>query len=131
MSTQYETRLFINGEYTLPVEANTFELFSAATEEKVADIHIAGQQDIDRAVAAAKAAQPAWGDLPGAQRAAKLVKLAELLERDGDKVAAVCGLELRETERRADALSLLPPVTCILLPPCSCDIQPSRPRPLA
>ena len=89
MSSQYENRLYIAGSFTLPAEAGTFPLHSAATEEHVTDVHIAGQQDIDRAVAAAKAAQPAWAEKSGADRAAVLYKFAELVERDAEKIKAV------------------------------------------
>lgn len=50
---------------------------------------MAGKEDVDRAVAAAKAAQPGWEALPATARAAKLRKLADLIRRDGKKLAYV------------------------------------------
>ncbi|KAM0789770.1 hypothetical protein ACM66B_006623 [Microbotryomycetes sp. NB124-2] len=82
-----ETRLWINGEFVSPIEPQTFTLRSPATDEEVAQVHVAGPKDVDRAVASAKAAQPAWAELPASVRAQKLLKLADLLERDAEKIA--------------------------------------------
>lgn len=41
---------------------------------------IAGEQEVEAAVKAAEAAQPAWADLPGAERARLLRRWAELSE---------------------------------------------------
>ncbi|KAK4056393.1 hypothetical protein OIO90_002536 [Microbotryomycetes sp. JL221] len=84
---QVETRLWINGELCEPVEPQTFTLKSPATDQDVAQVHVAGPKDVDRAVASAKAAQPAWAELPAIVRASKLLKLADLIERDGAKLA--------------------------------------------
>ncbi len=37
-----------------------------ATGEKLAELPVAGPAEVEAAVAAARAAQPAWGALPGA-----------------------------------------------------------------
>lgn len=76
-----QTRNFINGEFAPSSTGKTFTLFNPATEVKVADLDIAGAADIDRAVAAAEAAQPAWADLSASARAACLYKLADLMEQ--------------------------------------------------
>ncbi|KAK4051570.1 hypothetical protein OIV83_002710 [Microbotryomycetes sp. JL201] len=81
-----ETRLWINGDFVEPADAQTFVLRSPATDEDVAHVHVAGPKDVNRAVACAKAAQPAWAELPAAVRASKLLKLADLIERDAEKI---------------------------------------------
>lgn len=50
-------------------------------------IQVAGEQDIDNAVAAAKKAFPAWRDMAGHKRAAIMNKFADLLEKNADKLA--------------------------------------------
>lgn len=77
----FQTRNFINGEFTSSALGQTFALFNPATELKVADIEIASKADVDRAVSAAKAAQPAWAKLSSSARAACLSKLADLIEQ--------------------------------------------------
>ncbi|KAE8364367.1 Aldehyde/histidinol dehydrogenase [Aspergillus caelatus] len=58
-----ETRLFIYGQFQPATDGKTFKLINPYTHEPVADVHEASEQDVDKAVAAAKAAFPAWRDL--------------------------------------------------------------------
>ncbi len=53
------------------------------------DVQVAGQSDIDGAVAAAAAAFKTgpWSKFTGQQRAACMLKLADLIERDAEKLA--------------------------------------------
>lgn len=50
-------------------------------------VQVASEADVDRAVAAAKAAFPAWSSTPGAKRAACLLKFADLLEANAARLA--------------------------------------------
>ncbi|KAL8281205.1 hypothetical protein RQP46_006239 [Phenoliferia psychrophenolica] len=74
-----ETRLFINGEFVPGALGKTFTLVNPATEVRVADLHVATIEDVNRAVAAAKAIQPIWADLAASTRAACLHKLADIM----------------------------------------------------
>jgi aldehyde dehydrogenase (NAD+) len=59
--------LFIGGEWTAPVDGDVFKTINPATEEVLAEVSTAGEQDVDRAVAAArKAFDGGWGAMPGA-----------------------------------------------------------------
>jgi len=49
-------------------------------------IQVASEGDVDKAVAAAKAALPSWSAKPGAERAAIMLKFAELLEKNAAKI---------------------------------------------
>ncbi|KAM0749240.1 betaine-aldehyde dehydrogenase [Meredithblackwellia eburnea MCA 4105] len=84
MVAQYETRLFLNGEFVDSAEKKTFDVRSAASGEILASVQLATSDDIDAAVKHAEAAQPAWADLPASARADCLRKLADLLEAKGD-----------------------------------------------
>src|SRR5258706_2924903 len=53
-----------------------------ATEEVIAQIPDSDSLDIDDAVAAAKAAFPAWSRTPAAERSRLLLKLADLIEQN-------------------------------------------------
>lgn len=62
----------------------TFPLYNPATEEFVADVHQAGEADIDAAVAAAEAAFPKWRDMPITAKAPLFGKLAQLITQNKD-----------------------------------------------
>ncbi|OJJ65368.1 hypothetical protein ASPSYDRAFT_64897 [Aspergillus sydowii CBS 593.65] len=79
MPTEYETRLFINGEFRSASNSETFPLKSPTTLETVAQVAEASIQDTNDAVAAAKAAFPAWSNLSPQGRGAYMSKLADLI----------------------------------------------------
>ncbi len=85
----------IDGEEREAASGATFEKLSPATGEVISTVARSDAADVDAAVAAAKAAQPAWAALPVAQRGAVIRRIAQLLERDveemGDIVAAETG----------------------------------------
>ncbi|CRL21897.1 Aldehyde/histidinol dehydrogenase [Penicillium camemberti] len=82
---EYETRLFINGEFRAASNSETFPLKSPTTLETIALVPEASVQDTNDAVAAAKAAFPAWSKLSPHDRGAYMLKLADLiLESDQD-----------------------------------------------
>ncbi|CEQ41134.1 SPOSA6832_02827 [Sporobolomyces salmonicolor] len=87
MSTSIETRCFIAGEFCQPTGGESFVLKNPTTGEEVCEVPCAGKMEIERAVEAAKAAQPAWAALPAAARAKCLLKLADLIEQHADKIA--------------------------------------------
>ena len=60
-----------------------------ATDEVIADISNAQKEDVDKAVAAAQKAQPAWAKTPAYMRARILRKFSDLLHENAAKVAEV------------------------------------------
>ena len=83
--------LYIDGEFIAPVEGGRIESVDPATGEIWATVAAAGAADIDRAVVAADRAfrDPEWRGLTAAQRGQLLARLADLLERDLDELAAI------------------------------------------
>mmetsp|Transcript_25541 Transcript_25541/g.52324 ORF Transcript_25541/g.52324 Transcript_25541/m.52324 type:complete len:496 (-) Transcript_25541:190-1677(-) len=84
-TSKLETRLFINNEFVNSVAGKTFETVNPATEEVVCSVQEAGPEDVDKAVAAAKAAFEVgspWRNLNGSDRRDLMLKLANLVERD-------------------------------------------------
>jgi acyl-CoA reductase-like NAD-dependent aldehyde dehydrogenase len=65
----------------------TLRLLNPATEQPVAEIDTAGVAETDRAVAAAKAAFPAWRAVAPSDRARLLRRLASLVEDHGEELA--------------------------------------------
>ncbi len=79
--------LLINGEWVPAEGGETFETFNPATGEKLADCANASPADIDRAVEAARAAFPAWSKTAPAERANLLLKVADLIEANAERLA--------------------------------------------
>lgn len=50
-------------------------------------VQVASEADVDKAVAAAKAALPGWKATAGAKRGAIMLKFADLLEKNVDRIA--------------------------------------------
>ena len=79
LRARYE--LFINGEFIAPKSGKYFDSINPATEEKLAEIALAGEADVDAAFKAARAAfDGVWGKLPGAERGKYLFRIARLLQ---------------------------------------------------
>lgn len=84
----YQTNLFINGKYVPSSSGETLTIHSPNDDSLVTDkIQAASEADVDAAVAAAKAAFPQWRDTAGHKRAAIMLKFADLLEANVDKLA--------------------------------------------
>jgi 5-carboxymethyl-2-hydroxymuconic-semialdehyde dehydrogenase len=71
-----------------------FETVNPATQEVLAEVARGGEREVDAAVAAAKAAFPAWAGRPAAERAALLRKLGDLIAKH---VAEIAATETRDT----------------------------------
>ena len=76
----------INGK---PVEGRDyFETVNPATQEVLAEVAAGGAPEINAAVAAAKAAFPAWAARPATERAALMRKLGDLITRHVPELSA-------------------------------------------
>ncbi|XP_061922622.1 LOW QUALITY PROTEIN: aldehyde dehydrogenase family 1 member A3 [Entelurus aequoreus] len=78
-------KIFINNEWRASSTGRTFATFNPATGVKICDVHEADHEDVNKAVAAAKAAQrrgSAWRRMDASSRGRLLHKLADLIERD-------------------------------------------------
>jgi aminomuconate-semialdehyde/2-hydroxymuconate-6-semialdehyde dehydrogenase len=73
-----DLRHWIGGERV--ASADTFADISPIDETEIAQVHAAGAEEVDRAVAAARAAFPAWAALPVAERSAILRRVADGVE---------------------------------------------------
>jgi malonate-semialdehyde dehydrogenase (acetylating)/methylmalonate-semialdehyde dehydrogenase len=91
-------RATVNGSRSTPV-------FNPATGEEIARLPLSGPEEIDAAVAAAKAAAMSWGTTPPAKRVRPIFKFKELLERNADEIARTISREHGKTH--ADALGEL------------------------
>ena len=78
---------FINGQRTRVSSARTQDVFNPATGAVTGQVMLGSRSDVDAAVAAAKAAFPAWADTPPIRRARVLFKFLELLNHHKDNLA--------------------------------------------
>ncbi len=97
-----EYGLFINGEFVPGADGQRFGTQNPATEEPLAQVTAAGPADVDRAVAAARAAyDQVWGPMPGAERAKYLYRIARILQERSREFAVLESLDngkpIRET----------------------------------
>jgi len=81
-------KLIINGEAVDSVSGKTFTTHNPATEEPICTVAEAGPEDVDRAVAAARAAfEGPWGRMKPADRQKALWKLGDLILQNADEIA--------------------------------------------
>ncbi|MCW5609464.1 MAG: CoA-acylating methylmalonate-semialdehyde dehydrogenase [Rubrivivax sp.] len=73
--------------------ARTQPVWNPATGQAARQVRLAETADVAAAVAAAKAAQPAWGDTPPIRRARVLNAFLALLNRHRDRLAAMITAE--------------------------------------
>ena len=87
-------RSYIGGVAVASATGKTFPTINPANGRTLAEVEIAGETEIESAVAAAKAAQPAWAAMTGMERGRILRAAAVLLrERNGELAL----LETRDT----------------------------------
>lgn len=81
-------RLFIDGDFVDAADGDTFPTVNPATGAAIADVARARETDVDRAVAAARAAfeDGRWRDLTPRQRGQCLIRLADLIEQHAEEL---------------------------------------------
>ncbi|KAF2114952.1 putative aldehyde dehydrogenase [Lophiotrema nucula] len=84
-----QTKLFYNNEYVDAKSGETLSIYNPHDESLVADnVHVAGQADVDAAVAAARAAfKGEWSKFTPTQRSNCMVKFADLIEKHAAELA--------------------------------------------
>src|SRR3954454_12187016 len=89
-------QLYINGEWSSSNSKKTFPVFDPSTEEVIAQVPDANAKDVDRAVAAAKAAfeDGPWATTTPQERGRVLFRLAEKIRQNS---AILAELECRNT----------------------------------
>ena len=89
MATVSKTKLqnFIDGELVDAADGATEEVVNPANGEVIAEMPLSGEEDVNRAVAAAKGAFEGWARTTPGERAAALNKLADLLEEHAEELS--------------------------------------------
>ncbi|WP_232703062.1 aldehyde dehydrogenase family protein [Halobacterium wangiae] len=99
--------LLIGGERVPPASDEYVETVDPATGEAFAEVAVADESDVDRAVRAASEAFPGWRDTDPVERGQTLHRVAELIRDNADELA---DLESRDqgkplSQARSDILS--------------------------
>jgi len=93
---------WINGEFVPATSGRSGLVTNPATGEVIAEVGYASVEDVDRAVAAAKAASVEWRTTPLSKRAEVMFRLRGLIVENRQKLAEIISLENGKTI--ADAL---------------------------
>jgi acyl-CoA reductase-like NAD-dependent aldehyde dehydrogenase len=86
-----EYRMLIGGE--LVTTAKTIDVINPATEECIAQCPVASAQQLDQTVDQANAALKNWKQTPIGDRAAMLIRLADIVEENAEDFAKLLTLE--------------------------------------
>jgi len=89
-----QSRLFIDGEFVDALSGATLPSVDPHDGTTIVEVGEGRAEDIDRAVAAARAAAPAWAATSAADRGRLLMRLADAIDSDSDALAL---LETRDT----------------------------------
>jgi aldehyde dehydrogenase (NAD+) len=87
-------KLYVNGEWVEPAGAGLLDVTDSTTEEVMGRVPEGAPQDVDRAVAAARAAFDSWSATAPADRAAFLERMAEGLTARQTEIARVIASEV-------------------------------------
>ncbi len=80
---------FINGKFVEPDSGEYFDTISPSTEEKLSEIALANENDVDKAVKAARKAQKDWAKLPAKERGKYLFRIARLIQERARAFAVI------------------------------------------
>jgi aldehyde dehydrogenase (NAD+) len=88
-------KLFINGEFRDAQSGETFATYNPATGQKLADVPKAGKEDAIVAIEAARKAfdEGPWPQMSGAERAAKIRRIVELINENSAELAELEALD--------------------------------------
>ncbi len=89
--------LWINGRRVQAQSGRTADVYNPATGEVTRQVPLASKADVDAAVAAAKAAYPAWRDTTPLRRARILTRFRELMEAHRQELARLASEEHGKT----------------------------------
>lgn len=84
-----ELRNLVGGEMIAAVDGNTRDVLNPATGEVIARVPEGTAADVERAVAAARAARIAWRDTTPGARQERLLAMADVIDRHAEELAGL------------------------------------------
>ncbi|HEY4958203.1 MAG TPA: aldehyde dehydrogenase family protein [Caldimonas sp.] len=86
-------QLFIDGRFVDAESGETLATLNPHDNSTIAEVALAGRADVDKAVAAAERALPAWSRMAAADRGRILLRLAELIDANTEPLARLESLD--------------------------------------
>lgn len=112
LRTPIRHQLFIGGRFVDAADGLTQPTLNPHDNSVIAEVAMAGRDDVDRAVAAAQAAFPAWSRMAAAERGRLLLKLADLIEAHADELARLESLDTGHPIRDSRGLDVPRTAAC-------------------
>jgi len=95
------TKFYINGEWVEPAKPQTLDVINPATEEVCAVISMGSEEDVDRAVAAARAAFESYSQTSREERLALLESCIEVYQKYYNDIAEAIREEMGAPQKLA------------------------------
>lgn len=103
--------LFIGGKWVKPSSGKYFKTINPANEEVLAEIAYANEEDVDKAVKAArKAYTEVWSVMPPSERAKYIYRIARLMQEHARELAVIETLDAGKTIRESRDIDV--PLAC-------------------
>ncbi len=100
-------RSYVNGEYLASTSGKTFTTRHPGNDATICEVEVAGPAEVDKAVAAARAAFASWSRMPAAERGAILRRAATLLRERNDELAQLETLDTGKTIGETRAVDII------------------------
>ena len=112
LRTPIRHQLFIDGRFVDAADGQTLATLNPHDNSVIADVAMAGREDVDRAVAAAERAFPVWARMAAADRGRILLKLADLIEANTEELARLETLDTGHPLKDSRALDVPRTAAC-------------------
>jgi acyl-CoA reductase-like NAD-dependent aldehyde dehydrogenase len=86
-------KMWIDGQWVDAASGKSFATHNVTTGEELGTVPLADKADVDKAVAAARKAFPAWAEKPPGQRSAIVAKIADQIRKHAKEMAHLDALE--------------------------------------
>ncbi len=93
LRTPVRHQLFINGQFVDAESGETLPTLNPHDNSIITEVAMAGRADVDKAVAAAHEAFPAWSHMAAMDRGRILLRLADLIEQNAEELARLESLD--------------------------------------
>ena len=108
-----EQKLYIGGGYVEAASGESFETVNPATGEVICSVQVAGEKDVERAVAAARDGFRTWSAMTGAERGRVLTEAVKLLRARNRELAELEVLDTGKPIQEAEAVDVASGADCI------------------
>ena len=105
-------QLWIDGRFVDALSGRTLATLNPHDNSEIAQVALAGPEDVELAVAAAERAFPAWSRMAAADRGRILLRLADLIETNAEELARLESLDTGHPIRDSRSLDVPRTAAC-------------------